>query len=51
GLIWQQCDGENTVTDIAKNLGREFDVDQAEVADDVLDFVTDLKGRGWLIDG
>ena len=51
GLIWQQCDGENTVADIAKNLGREFDVDQAEVTDDVLDFVTDLKERGWLIDG
>lgn len=51
GLIWQQCDGESSIADIAKALGKEFDVGQAEVTDDVIHFVTDLKERGWLIDG
>ncbi len=51
GLIWQQCDGEHSIADIAKSLGREFDAEQAEVTDDVIDFVADLKERGWLIDG
>jgi pyrroloquinoline quinone biosynthesis protein D len=51
GLIWQQCDGENTIADIASSLGREFDIEQAELTDDVIDFVADLKERGWLIDG
>lgn len=51
GLIWQHCDGNNTVADIADILGSEFDVEKAEVASDVVDFVADLAERGWLIDG
>lgn len=51
GLIWQQCDGEHTVAEIADTLGKEFDVEKAEVMDDVIDFVKDLAERGWLIDG
>lgn len=50
GLIWQRCDGTRSLTEIADELGREFDVDKAEVASDVVDFVADLKKRGWLID-
>ena len=51
GLIWQQCDGEKTIEDIAAHLGKEFDVEQTEVTDDVVEFVSELKERGWLIDG
>jgi pyrroloquinoline quinone biosynthesis protein D len=51
GLIWQQCDGEKTVHDIAESLSNEFDVEMAEVADDVVGFVKDLTERGWLING
>ena len=50
GLIWQRCDGSRSLADIADELGKEFDVDKAEVASDVVDFVADLKERGWLID-
>ena len=51
GLIWQECDGVNTIADIAGKLGKEFDVEQAELRDDVVEFVRDLAERGWLIDG
>ena len=50
GMIWQQCDGEKTIDDIAGSLGKEFDVDQADVLSDVKEFVADLAERGWLID-
>lgn len=51
GLVWQQCDGNKTVAEIASELGGEFAVDPAEVERDVADFVTDLAERGWLIYG
>ena len=51
GLIWQQCDGTKTVAEIARELGREFAVDRADVESDVADFVVDLAERGWLLYG
>ncbi len=51
GLIWQQCDGERTLPDIAAELAREFSVEQSEVDSDVAEFVADLAERGWLING
>lgn len=51
GLIWQQCDGEKTLVDIASELAREFSVEQAEVESDVAEFVAELVERGWLING
>lgn len=51
GMIWQLCDGEHTVEDIAMSLGREFDVAEEEVTDDVIEFVNELTERGWLIHG
>lgn len=51
GLIWQQCDGEQTLDSIARELAREFSVEQDEVETDVAEFVADLAERGWLIDG
>ena len=51
GMIWQLCDGDHTIEDIADVLGKEFDVSRAEVTDDIVDFVTDLTDRGWLING
>lgn len=51
GLIWQQCDGEQTLDLIARELAREFSVEQDEVEADVAEFVADLAERGWLIDG
>ncbi len=51
GLIWQQCDGERTLAEIAAELAGEFSVEQAEVESDVEEFVADLAERGWLING
>ena len=51
GLVWQQCDGENTIDDIAGELAREFIVEQQELVADVAEFVADLTERGWLIHG
>ena len=51
GLIWQQCDGQQTPADIAGGLAKEFSVEQAEVESDVAEFVADLTERGWLSNG
>lgn len=51
GLIWQQCDGQQTLAAIASELAREFSVEQTEVESDVAEFVTGLAERGWLING
>ena len=51
GLIWQQCDGEQTIAGIAVELAKEFSVEQSEVESDVAAFVADLAERGWLING
>jgi len=51
GLIWQQCDGQNSLAEIAGELAKEFAVEQAEVEADVAEFVADLAERGWLING
>lgn len=51
GLVWEQCDGQQTLTDIAEELAKEFSVEQTEVESDVAEFVADLAGRGWLING
>ena len=51
GLIWQQCDGEQTLAGIAAELAKEFSVEQSEVESDVAEFVADLAERGWLING
>lgn len=51
GLIWQRCDGERTIAEIAAELAQEFSVEQAEVTADVAEFVAELTGRGWLLNG
>ena len=51
GLIWQQCDGQKTLVEIAGELAKEFSVEQVEVETDVAEFVADLTERGWLSNG
>lgn len=51
GMIWQHCDGEKTVQDIAALLASEFAVEQGAVEADVIEFVADLAERGWLNNG
>lgn len=49
GIIWQQCDGQKTLADIAAELAKEFSVEQMEIESDVAEFIADLVERGWLI--
>jgi pyrroloquinoline quinone biosynthesis protein D len=51
GMIWERCDGTRTRQQIAFELAGEFAVEQAELEDDVNEFVDDLNQRGWLLDG
>ncbi len=51
GMIWERCDGTRTREGIACELAGEFAVEQAELEDDVNQFVADLVRRGWLLDG
>lgn len=51
GLIWQQCDGEQTLSGIAGEIAKEFSAEKTEVEADVAEFVADLAERGWLING
>ena len=51
GLIWQRCDGKQTLSGIAEELAREFSVETAELEADIAEFVADLAKRGWLING
>ena len=49
GTIWQLADGAKTTEQIVDQLAADYDVDRAELADDVHAFVEDLVQRGWLI--
>lgn len=49
GLIWQQCDGQQTSAQITAGLAREFSVAQDVLEADVNEFVADLIKRGWLL--
>lgn len=51
GMVWSLCDGSRDLAAIAAELAREFDVDEAVLAEDVGAFVDDLLQRGWLSHG
>lgn len=51
GRIWSLCDGSRRRADVVRDLAAEFDVEHAELAEDVEAFIEDLRQRGWLIDG
>ncbi|UQT55183.1 pyrroloquinoline quinone biosynthesis peptide chaperone PqqD [Streptomyces durmitorensis] len=46
GSIVELCDGEREVAEIVRELERRHP--GASVADDVLRFLADLRGQGWL---
>lgn len=51
GMIWNLCDGTRSEEQIVDALLEEFDVERAELAVDVNDFIQDLLKREWLIYG
>lgn len=50
GLIWERCDGDRDIEQIADELAVEFDVERSELVADVKEFVSGLAERGWLVD-
>ncbi|MER5557162.1 PqqD family protein [Streptomyces sp. NPDC002506] len=41
-FIWRQIDGVRTVSDIARLIAEEYDIDQATVVGDVVELFTEL---------
>lgn len=50
GEIWQRCDGSRNLDAIVGEIGAEYDVDAAELRQDVAEFLDDLQQRGWVTD-
>lgn len=49
GMIWSLCDGTRSEEQIVDLLLQEFEVERAELAADVSEFIEDLRQREWLI--
>lgn len=49
GMIWERCDGTRNLVQITDELAAEFAVEREELEADVVEFVTDLTRRGWLL--
>lgn len=48
GRIWALCDGSRSDAEIFALLAGEFNVDAAELAADLHEFINDLIKREWL---
>ena len=46
GEIMQLCDGDKTVADIIEHLTKKFS--GADLSDDVIEFITEAEGNGWI---
>jgi hypothetical protein len=46
--IWNLCDGDHTLQQIAETLSQEYDVDVSEALQDVNEFVVDLRSKGLI---
>jgi len=42
-IIWQQCNGTSTITDIVHQLSQEFDIDSEAARQDVLTILGQLR--------
>lgn len=50
GLVWELCDGERTLGEVAAAVGDEFDAPPETVMADVLEFVVELESEGLLVE-
>jgi pyrroloquinoline quinone biosynthesis protein D len=48
GRIWALCDGSRSDEELFALLSGEFNVDAAELAADLHEFINDLTNREWL---
>lgn len=44
-LIWQYCDGNHSIADIANKLVEQYNVDHKQAAADCAEYVEDLRER------
>jgi hypothetical protein len=51
GRIWELCDGERSVAEIAAVIGDEFEAPPEVIQADTLDVLEELAGEGLVIDG
>ena len=47
-VLWELCEGERTLEDIVGEIVHSLDADEEQVRADVVAFVVDVKGRGFL---
>jgi coenzyme PQQ biosynthesis protein PqqD len=47
--IWELCDGEHSVDEVAAALRAEFEADGADIEADVNSFVTELRDEQLLV--
>jgi hypothetical protein len=48
--VWELLDGERSLAEMVEDVCRRFDVPQAEVEADVLEFAADLLARGFAVE-
>lgn len=48
--VWELCDGRRSLGDVVATLCAEFEAPEQTVRDDVLDFVSQLRGERLLLD-
>lgn len=47
-LIWQCCDGNHSIADIASKIVEQYDVDYQQAAADCAEYVEVLRERGMV---
>jgi hypothetical protein len=47
-FIWEHCDGQHTLDQIAASLADQYEVEPAEAARDCLEFIQELVDQGLL---
>ena len=46
--VWELCDGERTVAEIAASIAKEYDAPASEIERDVLELLNDLQAEQLL---
>ena len=46
--VWELCDGEHTLDEIADQLAAEYDAEPATIREDVRELLSELAGEGLL---
>jgi hypothetical protein len=47
-FIWERCDGQHSIAEIAQQIVNEYEVSPEQAAKDCLEFIEDLHKQGLL---